>query len=76
MQGKTYLVTGATSGIGLYTARGLALCGAHVVIACRTPSKAQELVQQWQQEHQERPHFSGQDSVLLGYDVASCYYVR
>ena len=35
LQGKTALVTGSTSGIGLGMARGLASAGARVVIAAR-----------------------------------------
>ncbi len=40
MAGKTVLVTGATNGIGLETARGLARMGARVVILGRDASKA------------------------------------
>jgi NAD(P)-dependent dehydrogenase (short-subunit alcohol dehydrogenase family) len=39
--GRVALVTGANSGIGLDTARALAQHGATVVMACRTPAKAE-----------------------------------
>lgn len=40
LRGRTALVTGANSGIGLETARALAARGAHVVMACRSEAKA------------------------------------
>jgi NAD(P)-dependent dehydrogenase (short-subunit alcohol dehydrogenase family) len=50
MQGKVCLVTGATSGIGLVTARELARCGARVVLAGRSSARCQAAVAQIQTE--------------------------
>jgi NAD(P)-dependent dehydrogenase (short-subunit alcohol dehydrogenase family) len=44
LSGKTYVVTGCNSGIGLETARVLSLRGAHVIGTARTKQKAQEAV--------------------------------
>jgi NAD(P)-dependent dehydrogenase (short-subunit alcohol dehydrogenase family) len=43
MEGKVCLVTGATSGIGLETARGLAMRGARLALAGRNPEKGREI---------------------------------
>lgn len=40
LEGRTVLVTGANSGIGLHTALGLARRGATVVVACRSHERA------------------------------------
>ncbi|XP_068655952.1 dehydrogenase/reductase SDR family member FEY-like [Aristolochia californica] len=50
--GLSVIVTGATSGIGLCTARELALGGANVTIACRNTKAAREIARGWQQEAQ------------------------
>src|SRR2546425_12793818 len=42
MRGKTCVVTGANSGIGLETAGALAGAGARVAIVCRTPAKSEQ----------------------------------
>ena len=44
MNGQVCVVTGATSGIGLETARGLAHLGAHVVLTARTAEKGDAAV--------------------------------
>jgi NAD(P)-dependent dehydrogenase (short-subunit alcohol dehydrogenase family) len=41
LSGRTAVVTGANSGLGLVTARELARAGARVVLAARSPSKAE-----------------------------------
>jgi len=43
--GKTILVTGANSGLGLETARELARKGAHVLLGCRNAAKAAAAVE-------------------------------
>lgn len=40
LKGKTAIVTGANSGLGLHTTIGLAAAGATVVMACRDPGRA------------------------------------
>ncbi|HEX7064034.1 MAG TPA: SDR family NAD(P)-dependent oxidoreductase [Bacillales bacterium] len=44
MEGKNVLVTGATSGIGFYTARALALKGARVIVTGRNEERGREAV--------------------------------
>src|SRR5487761_2392953 len=40
--GRTFVVTGANSGLGLVTSRELARAGAHVVMACRNVAKGEK----------------------------------
>lgn len=42
LEGKTYIVTGANSGIGFEVSKYLAYLGASVVMACRNENKAQD----------------------------------
>ncbi|MEP4147514.1 MAG: SDR family oxidoreductase [Halioglobus sp.] len=42
LSGKNVLVTGANTGLGKETTRVLALCGAHVTMACRDMVKAEQ----------------------------------
>ncbi|OUS29779.1 hypothetical protein A9Q99_08090 [Gammaproteobacteria bacterium 45_16_T64] len=43
--GKTFLITGANSGIGFAAANALASKNAHVIMACRNPQKAEDAKQ-------------------------------
>ncbi|KAL8280295.1 hypothetical protein RQP46_007212 [Phenoliferia psychrophenolica] len=51
--GKTYIVTGGHAGIGLATTKALALAGAKVYIASRTPSKVEAAQKALLSEHPE-----------------------
>ena len=41
--GRVAVVTGGNTGIGYETAKGLAVLGAHVVIACRNEERARKV---------------------------------
>lgn len=43
---KTFIVTGANSGIGKVTAKELARAGAHVILACRSKAKTDAVIEE------------------------------
>lgn len=51
LSGKTVLITGANSGLGLESTRLLAGRGAHVVMACRNPDKGQAALEDIRNDH-------------------------
>jgi NAD(P)-dependent dehydrogenase (short-subunit alcohol dehydrogenase family) len=67
---RVALVTGATSGLGLETARALAGAGAHVVVAARNPAKARAAVDAI------RSHHPGSSLEIVELDLASQASVR
>lgn len=70
MQDKICLITGANSGIGLETARGLAKQGARVIMVCRNPEKGEAA-------RQDIVASTGNDQVdLLIADLSSLTEVR
>jgi dehydrogenase/reductase SDR family protein 13 len=54
LKGKTYVVTGATAGIGRITATELARRGAHVIVTGRSKEKAQPIVDAIKEETANR----------------------
>lgn len=57
MKGKLILITGATSGIGLYTAKALASKGAAVIVVGRNQHKGDESVQWLKQKSSNKQIF-------------------
>ncbi len=70
LSGKTAIVTGSNTGIGLITARELARAGARVHLACRNQDKARAAVEAIREE------VPGADLALLPLDLASLASVR
>ncbi len=70
LRGRTILVTGASAGIGLETARALAAVGARVLLACRTAEGADATVRSIRARHPDA------DLVPVLLDLASLDGVR
>jgi len=70
MRGKTVLVTGATSGIGYYTARGLAVLGAKILLHGRSARDGEAAVARIKRE------IAGADVTFIGADLASLSEIR
>jgi len=68
--GRTVLVTGANSGLGLQTAMVLAGCGATVLLACRDPLRGRAALDQ------VRASPGGADATLVQLDLADLTSVR
>ena len=69
---KTFIVTGANTGIGEVTARELARRGAHVVLACRSKEKTQPVLDEIRREAKgERADFVALDLADLA-SVRAC----
>ncbi len=65
LSGKTYVITGATAGIGLYTLKTLAKKGAFVIGAGRNPARCEAAEKQVLKENPDA------DILYLTYDLSS-----
>jgi NAD(P)-dependent dehydrogenase (short-subunit alcohol dehydrogenase family) len=68
--GRTYLITGANSGLGLHSSIALARRGARVLMACRNPAKAGEALARVESEVRDAK------AELVSLDLASLESVR
>ena len=70
LNGKTVIITGANTGIGLETAVDLAGRGARVILACRSKEKGEAAVAEVKRRSNEG------DAAFVSLDLASLYSVR
>jgi NAD(P)-dependent dehydrogenase (short-subunit alcohol dehydrogenase family) len=79
MQGRTVLVTGANSGIGLETAAALAAKGARVVLTARDPAKGKSAVEEIRRRHPDADVYAMELDLARLADVrsfAACFLER
>lgn len=76
VEGKTFVVTGPTSGIGTTTAETLARKGARVILACRTVKRGRDLVEAWNREARAEGVASPLDCEVMHLDLDSLDSVR
>lgn len=57
LNGKVIIVTGASDGIGIHTARELLNSGATVILACRNELKTKAVIESFNKEVQGRAQF-------------------
>jgi NAD(P)-dependent dehydrogenase (short-subunit alcohol dehydrogenase family) len=70
LAGKTYVITGANTGIGRITAKELARQGAHVILACRSKAKTDPVIDEIKRE-------TGNDKVeFIALDLGDLASVR
>jgi retinol dehydrogenase-12 len=70
LAGKTFIITGANTGIGKITAKTLAREGAHVILACRSESKTTPVIEEIKAE-------TGNDKVeFVALDLSDLASVR
>lgn len=76
VEGRTFIVTGPTSGIGTTTAETLARMGARVVLACRTVKRGRALVDAWNADAKAEGASSPLDCDVVHLDLDSLDSVR
>src|SRR5260221_14694501 len=63
---KTFIITGANTGIGKITAKQLASRGAHVILACRSRAKTDPVIAEIERDTGTKPEFIELDLADFG----------